>query len=142
MLDKSIQVGASFDWISPMLSIIGSVINGPSYTFLIPYDSCPMSGHDVARLLRKRGVQSWGRMVVSGTLMVSVRLEKARWAQHLLEQAGVPVENPLAEQDRRRSASPRSAAPRAHGKRRASPRRSEAGTLLDAVSEILDTPLF
>lgn len=100
MLDELLEAGASFDWISPLLSIAGDILNGPSHTFLIPYDSTPLSGREIAWMLGKRGVKTWGMMVVSGTLMVSVRLNQARWAQHLLEQAGVPVENPLPGQQR------------------------------------------
>jgi hypothetical protein len=106
MIDKFLEVGAGFDWISPLLGFLGDAMNGPAHTFLIPWNSCPMSGHEVKRLLRKRGVKSWGVMIVSGTLMVSVKLNKARWAQHLLEQAGVPIENPIAGASRRRQRQP------------------------------------
>jgi hypothetical protein len=142
MLDKFLEVGAGFDWISPLLGFLGDAMNGPSHTFLIPYDSCPMSGRDVARLLRKRGVKSWGLMIVSGTLMVSVRLEKARWAQHLLEQAGVPVENPLPQKAGSRSARRRRTSPRPRRGKGRSRRRTEAGGLIDAVTNILNSPLF
>ena len=100
MIDNILGIGASFDWISPIAGFMGDLLNGPSHTFLIPHASCPMSGRDVERLLRKRGVTTWGLMIVSGTLMVSVRLNQAQWAQHLLEQAGVPIENPLPAQSR------------------------------------------
>jgi hypothetical protein len=142
MLDSLLDVGASFDWISPMLGFLGDVMNGPSHTFLIPYGSCPISGYQIARMLRKRGVKSWGRMIVSGTFMITVRLEKARWAQHLLEQAGVPIENPLPETGDCRSSPRRRAATLAQRGTRGSRRRSEAGSLVEAVSEILDSPLF
>ena len=95
-VDDALAVGTSFDWISPALGFLGDALNGPSHGFLVPYDSCPMSGKDIAKLLRKRGIKTWGMMIVSGTLMFSVKLDKARWAQHLLERAGVPIENPLS----------------------------------------------
>ncbi|NIV32434.1 MAG: hypothetical protein GWN58_24230 [Anaerolineae bacterium] len=142
MLDKFLEVGSGFDWISPLLGFLGDAMNGPSHTFLIPYDSCPMSGRDIARLLRRRGVKSWGLMIVSGTLMVSVRLAKARWAQHLLEQAGVPIENPLPEKARARSARRGRAATRSGRGKGGSQRRSESGSLVDAVTEILKSPLI
>ncbi len=142
MIDKFLEVGAGFDWISPLLGFLGDALNGPAYTFLIPYVSCPVSGHEISRMLRKRGVRSWGRMIVSGTLMVSVRLEKARWAQQILEQAGVPMENPLPEMAGRPARRSRRAASGRGRSRVGSRQRREAGTLVDAVSEILDTPLF
>ena len=142
MLDRFLEVGSGFDWISPILGFLGDAMNGPSHTFLIPYDSCPMSGREIARLLRKRGVKSWGLMIVSGTLMVSVRLEKARWAQHLLEQAGIPVENPLPQKGHTRSARRGRAAGRSGRGKRGSRRRSESGGLVEAVTKILNSPLF
>ena len=137
MLDTMLEAGASFDWISPLASILGDIMNGPSPTFLIPYDSSPLSGREIAWMLGKRGVKTWGLMVVSGTLMVSVRLNQARWAQHLLEQSGVPLENPLPAQARKRQ----SGSKRTPG--RASRQRAGAsGTLVDSIEDVLNTRVF
>jgi hypothetical protein len=137
MLDTILEAGASFDWISPLASILGDIMNGPSHTFLIPYDSSPLSGREIAWMLGKRGVKTWGLMVVSGTLMVSVRLNQARWAQHLLEQSGVPLENPLPAQAGKRQ-------PRIQRMReRASRQRGGAsGTLVDSIQDVLNTLVF
>jgi hypothetical protein len=137
MLDTILEAGASFDWISPLASILGDIMNGPSHTFLIPYDSTPLSGREIAWMLGKRGVKTWGLMVVSGTLMVSVRLNQARWAQHLLEQAGVPVENPLpAQAGKRRSGTKRTSG------RESRQRAGTSGTLVDSVQDVLNTRIF
>lgn len=133
MIDKLLGVGASLDWISPLTSIFGDVMNGPSHTFLVPYDGCPLSGREVTLLLRHRGVKSWGHMIVSGTLMFSVRLTQAGWAQHLLEQAGVPIENPVT------ASTP---AARANRRVRGRRQRGELESIADSVKEILDTRLF
>ncbi len=137
MIDKILGVGAMFDWISPLASVFGDVVNGPSHTFLIPYDNCPLSGREVATLLRSRGVTSWGHMVVSGTFMISVRLGQAGWAQHLLEESGVPIDNPV-------SAPGGSARARSRQLNRGqrSGQRGELQSIADSVREILDTPLF
>ncbi len=137
MIDKILGVGSMFDWISPLASIFGDVVNGPSHTFLIPYDNCPLSGREVAVLLRSRGVKSWGHMVVSGTFMISVRLGQAGWAQHLLEDAGVPIENPVVAPDRSARARRRQAA---RGRRRG--QLGELQSIADSVKDILDSPLF
>jgi len=97
IIETGLEIGASFDYISPLLSILGDLLNGPSHTFLIPYNATPLNGREIGLMLGKRGVKCWGLMVVSGELMVSVRLSQACWAQHLLEQAGVPISNPVAE---------------------------------------------
>lgn len=95
MFGSILEVGSAFDWISPLVSVIGDVVNGPSYTFLIP-QNCGHSGREIIRLLRQRGVNSWGHMIVQGTIMISVRQTQARWAQHILAQAGIPTEADLA----------------------------------------------
>ena len=137
MLDKMLEVGAGFDWITPVASIIGNIVNGPSHTFLVPYDSSPLSGREIELKLRRRGVKTWGLMVASGALMISVRLSQARWAQHLLEQAGVPLRNPVQTKGRRHAIRGRRSASR-------SPTRDRkvAATLMDSVNEVLNTRLF
>ena len=93
--DDLLGVAATFDWITPLYGFFRDWLEGPSHTFLITYAACPLSGRDIGRLLGKRGVKCWGLQIVSGTLMVSVKEKQARWAQHWLEQASVPIENPL-----------------------------------------------
>jgi hypothetical protein len=90
MFDRLLVVGTAFDWISPVAAIIQDVTNGPSHTFLIPYD-CGYSGRDISKLLKRRGVDSWGHMVVNHTIMITVRRGQALWAQQLLDQAGIPT---------------------------------------------------
>jgi hypothetical protein len=137
-----LEVGATFDWISPLAGFLGDILNGPSHTFLIPYDASPLSGREIAWMLGKRGVKSWGHMIVGGTFMISVRLGKARWAQHLLEQAGVPIDNPLPAQNRAGRARGKRSGKGAARRRQGSGQRSDVGSIVDTVSEILDTRLF
>ena len=137
MLDKLLEVGSAFDWISPIAGLLGDVVSGPSHTFLIPYDGCPLSGREIQILLKRKGVRTWGVMITGGTLMVSVRLSQARWAQHLLEQAGVPMENPIRPKDGGRTVGIK----RSTG-RRPTRQRKGAATLVDSVQEVLNTRLF
>ena len=106
MIDKLLQVGAGFDWISPVAGLLGDIVHGPSFTFLIPYDESPLSGREIELALKKRRVACWGVMVVDGTLTVSVKQAQAQWAQYLLQSQGVPIENPLPS----RTKQPRNAA--------------------------------
>ena len=101
MIDNVLGIASTFDWISPLVGVVGDLMNGPGHTFLIPWQSCPMSGYEVQGLLRKRGIKTWGLQIVANTLMVSVRLAQARYAQHILEQAGVTIENPLPDAPQR-----------------------------------------
>ena len=101
MIDKMLQVGSAFDWISPAAATLQNVMRGPSFTFLIPYDDCPLSGREIELALKKRRVACWGLMVVDGTLTVSVKQAQAQQAQRVLESQGVPIENGLSAESRR-----------------------------------------
>lgn len=140
MIDTLLGIGASFDWISPLASVLGDLMNGPSHTFLIPYRASQLSGREISWMLGKRGVRSWGYMVVTGTLMFNVRQSQARWAQHLLEQEGIPIENPFSAQGRAGGTSRRARANRARSRGR-SRRKSDGATLVDSINDILSARL-
>ena len=94
-IDTALKIGASFDWISPLASVLGDVMNGPSHTFLITHNGCPMSGREINIMLNRRGIKNWGHMIVAGTLMVNVCEDNARQAEGALKNHGVPIENSL-----------------------------------------------
>ncbi len=96
MFDKILAIGSAFDWITPVAAYAQDFLYGPAHTFLIPPDT-GWSGHEIARLLNRHGIKTWGLMIVSDTLMVSVREPQARWAQYLLQREGIPIDNPLEE---------------------------------------------
>jgi len=66
-------------------------VNGPSHTFLIE-KNCPFSGQEIENLLTSHGIRVWGKMIVFGEIMFTVRRAQAGWAQYLLERAGVPIQ--------------------------------------------------
>ncbi len=94
MFDKFLAIGSMFDWITPVAAYAQDFLYGPSHTFLIPH-GIGWSGYEIARLLNRHGIQTWGLMIVGDTLMVSVRQTQARWAQYLLQREGIPIDNPL-----------------------------------------------
>ena len=89
MLDRLLELGTVFDWLSPLASIAGDVANGPSHTFMIP-QACGWTGGEVAGLLRRNGIETWGHMIVNGHIMITVRKPQAHFARYLLQQAGLP----------------------------------------------------
>jgi hypothetical protein len=89
MFGDILQCGTIFDWISPLLSIAGDLVNGDNHTFLIPQE-CGWTGHEIANLLRSNGIKTWGHMIVNGTIMISVRQPQAAYSQYLLQRAGLP----------------------------------------------------
>jgi len=91
MIDKILEFGTIFDWISPVIAEVQDIVNGPSHTFFIP-EECNWSGGEVTSLLRQHGVKTWGHMTVNRMRMITVRQPQARWAQYLLEREGIPIE--------------------------------------------------
>jgi hypothetical protein len=121
MLEELLELGTIFDWISPTLSIAQDLTNGPSHTFLIPQD-CGWTGMEIANLLRRRGIKTWGHMIVNGTFMITVRQPQSEFARYLLQQAGLPTGIEPAPPSRRRPAG--------------SSGRSNSGSLGDLLKEI------
>jgi len=91
MLDKILELGTLFDWISPLVAAVQDVTNGPSHTFMMRED-CGWSGREIANTLRRHGVKTWGHMIVNHSIMITVRRKQAQWAQYLLEREGIPIQ--------------------------------------------------
>ena len=85
-----LKVIAAFDYITPMATVAQNVAHGPSHTFLIP-EGQGISGGNCARMLRKKGIKTWGHMVVNGCYMLTVKQAQAEYASYLLSSAGVQV---------------------------------------------------
>lgn len=103
MLDKLLEFGTIFDWISPLVAEIQDHTNGPAHTFLIPED-CGWSGREVEQLLRSYGVKTWGLMIVERMIMITVRQAQARWAQYLLDRERIPIAYGIVDERTRRAA--------------------------------------
>jgi hypothetical protein len=114
---------------APVITIVQTILNGPSHTFHVPA-GCGWSGLAIERLLRDHGVRIWGKMIFNRTIMFTVRLPQAMWAQYLLQRAGIPIDNPLV----------RAPAQKLGKTRRKGPTRSAVGTLeasLDRLDDVL-----
>jgi len=94
MFERLLRTGASWDWITPVASLIQDWRHRKEghHTYLITYGQ-GWSGNQCRRILRRHGIQTWGAMVVNDTIMITVPLPHASYGQHLLDKAGVPVEN-------------------------------------------------
>lgn len=92
MIDIILDIGASFDWLSPTIAFAQDFLNGPAADFGIPSNAGFARG-DIKRLLKKHGVRVWGLMLNPGgdMLMFSVPKSQAAWAYYLLQREGVPV---------------------------------------------------
>lgn len=76
--------------LDPFTAGLQDVLEGPNHTFFVPADS-GWSGAEVERLLAARGIRAWGRQIVKGDIMLTVREPQARWAQYLLDRCSVPL---------------------------------------------------
>jgi hypothetical protein len=81
------QVARTLD---PLTAGLQDVLEGPNHTFFVPATS-GWSGLEIERLLARYGVRIWGRQIVKGEIMLTVREPQARWAQYLLDRNGVPL---------------------------------------------------
>ena len=132
MLDKLLEIGSWFDWISPVAAQIQDIANGPSHTFLIPEGS-GWSGRDIDGMLRDHGVKTWGMMIVNHTLMLTVRDKQARWADYLLQRSAVPLLNPIT------SGQPAATATPSDGSGGPEPTTARRRGLLDTLDGLLDS---
>lgn len=92
VLGDILEVGAMFDWITPLhafgMDLYYALFRGGSHTFLIA-DECGWSGHGIIKLLRKSGIKTWGHMIVSHTIMITVPKVQAALAENILTGAGL-----------------------------------------------------
>ncbi|MCB0174007.1 MAG: hypothetical protein KDJ97_26050 [Anaerolineae bacterium] len=89
-IDKLIEIGVNADWISPLLSMIQDVANGPHHDFLVDWNS-GWSANEIKRLLENHGIKTWGVMVRHEIIMFTVRKKQAQWAQYVLQSHSVPI---------------------------------------------------
>ena len=88
--DRLLAAGATFDWISPLVSLVQDVTNGPGHIFFVDLYA-GYSVNDIKGLLRDHGVKVWGDMVVDNMIAVTVHKKQAHRARYLLEREGVPL---------------------------------------------------
>jgi hypothetical protein len=105
MLGQLLKLGMVFDWIRPVAALVQNLVNGPSHVFAIP-EQAGWSGADIERLLARYGISIWGRMVINGCLVFSVRQAQARWAEYVLQRAGLPIVSGRTGKEAKRSRRP------------------------------------
>ena len=105
MLREILKVLACFNWITPAEIGLRRLFGGPARTFLV-HERCGWSGGSIVQVLRENGVSSSGHMFVNDHHMFSVPSVQARYAQYLLDRAGVQVANRASGAPDRRLADP------------------------------------
>jgi hypothetical protein len=89
-----------FNWITPVVGFIEDFLNDPtllqsnSWTFFVPYSRSLDNGwnaFDIEDLMGRHGIKTWGGQITGGEFFFSVKLEQAQWAEYILLNHGVPV---------------------------------------------------
>lgn len=92
MIDQILNIGSTFDWITPLSAFLRDFFSGPVSDFGIPIDSS-WGGHEIKHLLRDYGIQAWGFMYDfdGEVLMFTVQKRHADLTYSLLDNLGVPI---------------------------------------------------
>ena len=92
MLDKLLNIGAAFDWITPSVAFTQDFLNFPIGDFGIPVNAY-WDKKKIKRLLSHYGVHAWGFMFNfdGDVLLFTVRRHQAALTFHILQDVGVPI---------------------------------------------------
>ena len=92
MLDRVLNIGCSFDWITPTMAFIQDFQNRPVSHFGVTANA-DLDRGDIRRLLQSKGVRVWGLMynVADDLIMLSVQKSQAAWTYYIMMSEGVPV---------------------------------------------------
>ena len=114
IVDDTLGIISTLDWISPLLAIGGNLVHGGGYGINITWSACPVSGREIQKLLNRHGITNWAPQIVADTLMINVKKDDAARACSLLQAHGIPVENPV-DTPQRKPRRPRKAQRRSGG---------------------------
>lgn len=89
MMDKALEIGASFDWITPLMALWRTQIARTHVQFAIDKDDILYA--KIA--LDKKQIRMQSCAIVNGVCCFVVRNESARWAADLLQRSGVHLWN-------------------------------------------------
>ncbi|MGA2491027.1 MAG: hypothetical protein ABSF99_12735 [Anaerolineales bacterium] len=92
MIDKLLNIGCAFDWITPFIAFLQDLFFAHPSDFGIPVN--PYWGiREIKHLLRNYDINVWGLMYdLSGEmLMFTVQKRQADLTYYLLLQAGIPI---------------------------------------------------
>lgn len=91
-LDDLLNIGAGFDWITPVAYILQDLFNGPVARFGV-LANAGFDRQDIKHILSKHSVKSWGYVynVAGDMIILSVPQAQASRALYFLEKLGVPL---------------------------------------------------
>lgn len=92
LLELGLEIGSYFDYITPIAAWIQDRANEGGHTFLMPREYCPVVPIEIEWALEEQGINSWGLMIVGGTILISVHPDVAGLAQQVIESLGIWIE--------------------------------------------------
>ena len=95
MLEQTSKVGATADWLTPLWSVILDWYYQPAASFSMPWGET-YSSHEVQKMLKSKGIRSWGYLAVNDTVLFSVREPQADYTEYWLQRKGIAYEGGLS----------------------------------------------
>ncbi len=90
MFDRLIDIGATLDWITPLIDFIKNAKNGPRHSFFVDR-YVGWSANDIKRLLKQRDIEMWGIVFFKESIAFDVKESQALQTQYLLQQNNLPI---------------------------------------------------
>ena len=90
MWTEIVEALARLDWFERVDELAREIGGQRSWRFAVSRH-CGWSGHQMEKMLKRYGVEIWGRNFDRSQLFFRVRLEQANWAEYLLWRHGIPV---------------------------------------------------
>jgi hypothetical protein len=90
MMTILLELLAHLDWFERVDEFAKMLRGVRSWRFSVPR-SGGWSGHRIEQMLRRYGIEIWGRNFNRSHLFFRVKLQQANWAEYLLWRNGIPV---------------------------------------------------
>jgi len=90
MFNWLIDIGATFDWITPMIDFFKNAKNGSRHSFFVDR-YVGWSANDIERMLKQSGIEMWGIVFFKESIAFDVKESQALQTQYLLQQNGLPI---------------------------------------------------
>jgi len=92
MINKILNIGSAFDWITPSVAFVQDSRNVPVGHFGIPVN-CSWGSKEIKRLLGSYDVHVWGLMFnfEGDVLLFTVKKRDAELTYYLLRRMGIPI---------------------------------------------------
>ena len=90
MIETLIDIGATLDWITPLIDFIKDAKNGPRHSFFVDRYA-GWSANDIERMLKQRDIEMWGIVFFRDSIAFDVKEADASRAQNILQSNNVPI---------------------------------------------------